>query len=304
MLFSFLKALNSLTKRRKLWSIAVFEVDSLDLLSGESTFKIVKNIGEVGFRLSKKFKSISADPFLFHYDDQLYLFYEVKTDHGRGEIHAASMSLNGKWIDHGLVLKEEHHLSYPQVFCYQSRIFMIPEAAQSGKVLLYESKNFPLKWNPISVMIDEPLRDPTLLIIDNDTFYIYGTTEKFELCLYQSGSLFEKFARVSILTKDKKCARSAGSFINYNNNMYRPVQDCSEEYGKAVYLMLVDKGMRKDCYAEPILIRPSFPKFITSQAGHHHVSCSEYGNRYYVAIDYKKDDYLINSILLGLLRLV
>ena len=44
------------------------------------------------------------------------------------------------------VLVEEFHLSYPVIFDFDGRKYMMPEANESNQLLLYECEQFPYKW--------------------------------------------------------------------------------------------------------------------------------------------------------------
>ena len=128
---------------RELWAIGIYRLKSLQDVLGLDKNQTVYMLGEKGLRKNLKYQSTVADPFLFVHRGILYVFYEAKTDHSHGEIWVQSLSKNGTWTLHCKVLGESFHLSYPQVFESDGRVYMIPEAAQSGKVLLYSAVDFP-----------------------------------------------------------------------------------------------------------------------------------------------------------------
>lgn len=135
--------LKRLLARRELWSIAIYKLESRPEILRLNRHKPIYMFGETGFRTGRDYQSTVADPFLFAFGGTLYMFYEVKTDHDHGEIWAQSLSEAGDWVPLGKVLGEHFHLSYPQVFEHGGRVYMIPEAAHSGRVLLYSAVHFP-----------------------------------------------------------------------------------------------------------------------------------------------------------------
>src|SRR3954471_8902781 len=78
-----------------------------------------------------------ADPFLIHHGEVWYLFFEVwNRDADKGEIGLAISRDLATWDYRGIVLREPWHLSYPHVFEFDGRIWMLPEAIDSGGVRL------------------------------------------------------------------------------------------------------------------------------------------------------------------------
>lgn len=297
--------LQKITEKRDLWSLGVFKFGSLENLFEGGEYTLVKQIREMGLRLNKSYQAVAADPFLFAHGERLYLFYEVKTDHGHGEIHAQSMTSDGQWHAHGVVLKEQFHLSYPQVFLIDGHIYMLPEAAQSGKVILYEANEFPKKWRPCAVLIDEPMRDPTLVESANDGFFLLASTAQYELKLYHAEHLTQPFKDLGIvITNDKRVARCAGSIIRLNGQMLRPAQDCSESYGKKISFQSIECLSRSVYSERPSGLKLQVPPQAWMSRGSHHISCEKFAGNMYVAIDGHNADWRINSLSLGLLRML
>jgi serine/threonine protein kinase len=47
---------------------------------------------------------------------------------------------------YGKIILEPFHMSYPYVFEYQSKFYMVPETSQNKDIRLYEAEEFPYKW--------------------------------------------------------------------------------------------------------------------------------------------------------------
>ena len=291
--------------RRERWSIGIFKCNTIQDIFDLRANKPEKLFGEKGLRLSKNYMPIVADPFLFVYNERLYMFYECKSDHGHGIICVQSMSPEGEWCDHGPVIEESYHLSYPQVFSLNGVIYMIPEAAQRGRVLLYEAEDFPVKWRIRSTLIDEGLRDPTLFITENNKMYLLSTTKDYELRLYCSDTIDGQFVfSGKSITKDRRIARCAGSIFQLGDLVLRPVQDCSEVYGRSISLQEIEAISFLDYCEKPSSLTLKIPQFTWNSKGYHHISIAYFGDSIYVAIDGRGKDFMLNSLLLGFFRAV
>lgn len=75
-----------------------------------------------------------ADPFLIHVGDLWHMFFEVYNfDTDRGEIAWATSQDGFAWTYQRIVLREAFHLSYPYVFEWEGRYYMIPETHQADR---------------------------------------------------------------------------------------------------------------------------------------------------------------------------
>jgi hypothetical protein len=300
----FIEAGARLFKRRELWSIALYRLKEKNHLFKLNSLKPFLYIGENGIRLDKNYKATVADPFLFSQSGKLYIFYEVQTDFGIGQIHAHSLDTDGICTDHGLVLKENFHLSYPQVFEHGGKIFMIPESAASGKVWLYSSHQFPYEWKKVTTLIKEPLVDTSIILTDEFT-YLLGTTRDNELKLYYSNDLEQEFTDTGMsLSKDKLISRNAGRPINIDGILYRFSQNCRNSYGENISISRIE-SISPYNYSEQLVVSDLFttkPKWM--ELGHHHISLSSFGSEYIVAVDGKRKDKYINTLMLAVLKIL
>lgn len=295
--------LKRLLARRELWSIAIYKLESRPEILRLNRHKPIYMFGETGFRTGRDYQSTVADPFLFAFGGTLYMFYEVKTDHDHGEIWAQSLSEAGDWVPLGKVLGEHFHLSYPQVFEHGGRVYMIPEAAHSGRVLLYSAVHFPTQWEVCATLVSDPLLDPTMLFVGDGDFLLYGTTRGGALNLYHSSVLEGPFIDTGIIiSKDKGTSRCAGNILEIDGLRYRPAQDCSRVYGERIRLLQVLDASSHG-YAEKMSVPDMFiskPKWMS--VGSHHLSAVDFGGGVYVAVDGRRMDRFINTLLLGVLK--
>ena len=121
--------------------------------------------GEItGFHVLPQNKFITqADPFLFTYEGESWLFYEKQdlTDM-KGTLWWVNLDVPGS--KPGCILEEDFHLSYPQVFSYGKEIYMIPETRSAGDIRLYRCLEFPAKWEFAGKLFDLEAVDTTVLL--------------------------------------------------------------------------------------------------------------------------------------------
>ena len=288
--------------RRDLWTIALYKIQlERDIFQIEA-HKPFAFIGETGIRTSRQYQSTVADPFLFNHKNEVFIFYEVQSDFGVGEIHASAIDENKVTTQYGCVLKEDFHLSYPQVFLHDGTIWMIPETASDKKVWLYRCTAFPNGWERERVLIDEEIVDASL-IVGEDGLYILGTNRLPELKLFYAANLHQTFSDAHIsITKDKTIVRNAGTPVRIDGNLYRLAQDCQNSYGENINILEVT-SLRHDNYSETLVVRNLFknkPEWM--ELGCHHMSLARHGHGFLLAIDGKRRDKLINSFTLAFLQ--
>jgi len=192
-----------------------------------------------------------ADPFQLKVDGRYYIFFEDYVNSaGRAHISVVEVDRNGIVSGPTDVLKLDCHLSYPFVFEWQGDYYMIPETGERNVVELYRATSFPLKWEPVKVLLEAraPL-DTTLIEVDG-TWWMFVNIEEEgvavnwdELHLYFADSPlgpWKPHARNPVLS-DVRLARPAGRLFWLNGALFRPSQDSSLRYGYATVVNKVDE---------------------------------------------------------------
>lgn len=200
-----------------------------------------------------------ADPFIIEKDDIYYLFFEIMNlDSGQGDIGLAVSKDGVKWSYEGLVLTERYHLSYPWVFQWEGKYYMLPEMNQGKTVKLFQAAIFPYKWEPVTELLSgKRYRDSSLLRY-NDLWWLFTTWDDTRLHLYFSNDLFGDDWRKhqSSPIAIGRFARPAGRFLDYKGKFYRPAQDPLPGYGSRVMLHEIEE-INTERYKER-LIGPYF----------------------------------------------
>lgn len=187
-----------------------------------------------------------ADPFLFRHGDESWLFVETKTLDGKGIIGCLK-DVDGKWIWQGVALDETCHLSYPQVFEENEKIYMIPESCKRnpGDVCLYEAVEFPLKWKKVQTLIEQPFADCTIFKHAGHWYMAcYNRPPEERAELWHSDKLVGRWVRHPMwnrITQTSQLVRCGGSFIERKGNLYRVAQDCDGFYGIRLWKVPVEE---------------------------------------------------------------
>ena len=203
-----------------------------------------------------------ADPFVFSHKGTPYLFCEeYPFAQQRGVISVSNLKPDGRTFSPPeVVLDEQFHLSYPFVFTHNDEIWMIPETAQANRVALYRAVIFPKKWVCESILIDGVCGYDATLVRRNERWWLLMTTRRWQssshdnLVIYTAESLIGPWTPMPGNPQliDAKASRSAGGTWEYQGQLYRPAQDCSQTYGGWLSVCRIDR-LELDQYAQTIV---------------------------------------------------
>lgn len=182
-----------------------------------------------------------ADPILAEHNGKTFLFYEaVNHDHGRIEV--AEVLTDCSLGKPTVILEDECHYSYPFVFRWQDNWYMIPESSASGQVRLYRCEEFPVKWEMVTVLLQQQTVDTTVFEQDGQlfllTYLLCPGSERVKPQAYKL-TLGEQNQVVPMDWTDYdelKC-RGAGPVFRAGDKAIRPAQSSEENrYGNSVLL--------------------------------------------------------------------
>lgn len=190
-------------------------------------------------KMGKGYIGFCADPFLFRYKGENWLFYETVTKEYKGVL-GCFKEIAGEWRQQGVVLAEPFHLSYPQVFEEDGHVYMIPESGDQGRgvVALYESTDFPRGWVKRQVLIQKPYADSSLLRKDGHYYLACYTNELGSAELWHADKLTGPWTlhpQSQNMNQSRRLRRCGGSWLMEDGRLYRIVQDCNGGYGKRVF---------------------------------------------------------------------
>lgn len=187
-----------------------------------------------------------ADPFILDVTEDyiILLVEEMRYAVHKGRIAKLTINRHTMAIEKmDILLEEDTHLSFPNIWRDGDDIYVYLENHDSGKLNLYRLVDNATRLEKVKVLVDAPLTDAVMTEIfgerqifstkmpnpNGDEMYVYTLDRKLDIVDTQSVRL------------DDKHARMAGQFFEYEGKIYRPAQDCNEQYGGAVIIDEVEK---------------------------------------------------------------
>ena len=186
-------------------------------------------------------KSYWADPFFIERDGYKVIFFEELDEHNKGRLVAATLNDHFEIIKKKIIIEEEFHLSFPNIFIENQQLFMIPESQASNKVLVYQCDVFPFQWSLKQTIVDNIRLIDVVWTKQADTNWVFANKiEDFEydnnerLNLYSTTDLISgnwKSHPQNPIVCSKESARNAGKIINDNGKLIRVGQNGKITYG-------------------------------------------------------------------------
>jgi hypothetical protein len=183
-----------------------------------------------------------ADPFLFEKDGVTYLFFE-DYDYARGKARISYVTLGANSASQPAVaLERPYHVSYPQLFAHEGRVFMIPETSGNRAVELYEATAFPQGWSLRATLLADTDADDATVHRWGGRWWMFATVVAHGGSSWDSVSVFWADALegpwrphpMNPVKYDVTAARPAGAMIESAGRLLRPAQDSSKGYGSAL----------------------------------------------------------------------
>lgn len=231
------------------WTIAFRETTNCILDESKIPFTIKKeNPGFWG-----------ADPFLYEWRGEIYLFYELFINKKSKGVIAVSKYSHGKFTSPQIIIEEPYHMSFPCIFESKGKLFMIPETGMVDTMFLYECISFPYQWKRVKVLLENIKTSDTIVYRDKDGLWVLASILKGNAC-YSYNMLYRYDETLQNLTlccqqkeEGERGFRNAGYIFKYGNILVRPGQNCEDrQYGKSLYFWRVD-NIAKEKYSETFL---------------------------------------------------
>jgi hypothetical protein len=210
----------------------------------------------------------AADPFGIVRDGRLHVFFEdLDQRAGIGNIHHVAVDEDGRPSSSEVVLDPGVHASYPFLVEDAGRVFMLPEIAASGDLVLFEAASFPSRWEPVATLLaGVPALDPTVFR-HHDRWWLFATRldrgANSDLFIWHAERLTGPWTshRDQPVKTDVRSARPAGTPFLHDGSLYRPSQDSSRRYGGRVVINRVDELTPTRFRETPIRIVEPGPPF-------------------------------------------
>lgn len=184
-----------------------------------------------------------ADPFVLEHENDILLFAE-RFDYKQGRGSLVALKQSEDFRQHHPLLDDRLHFSFPFVIKIDETIYCIPECYQSNSVRLYtyDSQNTRLIFKQ-NLLEGFHAVDP-ILFEHKQRWWLFFTTKALpsvHLYAFHSDQPFGNYvphANNPVKT-DIRSARNAGMPFVKNGQLFRPTQDCSLHYGRAINLCQV-----------------------------------------------------------------
>jgi len=223
-----------------------------------------------------------ADPCVVQHDDQLYLFFEeADIATGKGHIAAATLDGDGRPVDIRTVIFDRHHLSYPILFRWKDRFYLIPESGDNSRIDLYVCDQFPYEWRFHSTLIDNINGYDATLLEYADRWWMFvnvqsveGASTWDELHIFFSDSPVSDTwtaHRQNPVVSDVRSARPAGPIFSREGKLVRPSQNCANRYGYGLNFFEIET-LTPESYVERVIERFVPAENSESLACHHYSS--------------------------------
>ena len=193
-----------------------------------------------------------ADPFVVSREGRHFVFFEeLPFATERGHLCCMEVFDDGSHSAPIIILKRNYHLSYPNVFEHESAFYMIPESGDNATIDLYRCTAFPYGWEFSHTLIKGlAAYDATLLEYDG-RWWLFATVAIEAGCsgceelhvFYADSPLSQSWqahAQNPVISDASK-ARPAGQFFYWNDQLYRPSQDCAGSYGAGLNINRVSQ---------------------------------------------------------------
>lgn len=245
------------------WNVAWREKPCGTLLEDRDTpFEIIPN----------SIRYWAADPFLFVYHGETYIFAELY-DYITRKGGLGYCKWNGKCFDPWKkVISETYHLSYPCIFEHDGSIYILPESGANYELYLYRAIRFPDLWEKDKVLRkDIKYGDTTPFVFEGFPYALaYDVKDKHHYKLILLDLLNAENDK-EVEHTQVNMSRPAGKFFANQDKNFRPAQNCVKEYGRG--LIFYECEIIENVYSEkPILsITPQdlrYSKKITADGIH------------------------------------
>ncbi len=182
-----------------------------------------------------------ADPFIIQRKnggiDILYEDFSMEEHYGNISVMALDDSFVP--VEKKILLDTGSHLSFPFTYIENGRYFIFPESVRSGCVNCYEYNPEKRTITSRGPVIRMPLYDPAILKADG-RYWLFGSIfenrTEYKLYVFYSEKLTGPYLplRGNPVRAGLNGIRAAGNFIHVDGDIFRPAQNCQDEYGESI----------------------------------------------------------------------
>ncbi len=242
-----------------------------------------------------KFDVYQADPFGIEKDGKLYLFYEeYLKDKEYALLKCSVYDTELNRTDDRVILDDGTHKSFPFVFQFEGKIYLMPESGAIKKLEIYECIDFPFIWGNERTILNFACSDAIIKKFENSWLLFYTKSNQIDeneiLYLKSSSNLFNNWENETerIITKNFLNSRNAGAIQQIDDKYFRFAQNCSTNYGANIVIQQIFNS-EYETYVEEL----SFEKTLNKKSnGFHTLNATQN----FVLLDRRKFRYKLKTV--------
>ena len=189
----------------------------------------------------------AADPFGIERDGTLHVFFEdYDLRAARGTIARVEIGSDGAVSKPVLVLDPGVHSSYPFLFEHDGRVFLLPETAALGRLVLYEAASFPDDFRPVATLLEGVPAVDASVVEHDGRWWMFATRRdrgaNHSLSIWHAPEPLGPWSphAANPVKIDARSARPGGRPYVVDGVLFRPSQDSSRAYGGRIVINRVD----------------------------------------------------------------
>lgn len=192
-----------------------------------------------------------ADPILYNVGNRMYVFMEVYDRIKRkGMIGVSRFDKRGKLGRPVIIIREDFHLSFPEIFEYNGQIYLLPESNEINQIRIYRMEGSMLKWKLYYSFTTKERYSDTVVYVKEQNIYLLSTSKdpedpyKNRLAFFKIKNLEDRDNICYCLLNEADIfdyeSRNGGSLLDYKGVKYRVIQTAEPGwYGKDIKLRKV-----------------------------------------------------------------
>tara|TARA_B100001996_G_C18604739_1_gene571328 strand:- start:599 stop:1231 length:633 start_codon:yes stop_codon:yes gene_type:complete len=193
----------------------------------------------------------------------------------------------------GVALEENFHLSFPYIFQYEGKQYLLPETSKNKDIRIYECINFPLKWKLKKILMKEVNALDNMIFKYDNLWWLFSNLCKFdddksssELSIYYSenGPLTDEWIphKKNPVITNADLSRNAGLIFDEKSTFRVSQSPNFMDYGNKFQINKII-NLDLENYNEEAFHKVS-PLFKENLTGTHHIS----SNKKFTIFDYSE----------------
>jgi hypothetical protein len=227
--------------------------------------------------------SYYADPFIWRHQGQTCLMVEeFEYLKNRGRLRCIPLDEKGLPGAPLPLLDLDCHASFPFLFEYSSRLYMVPETSQGGYIDLFVCEDFPVSWRRVIRLMDGVDAADTVVFEHESLWWMITSMREDSqrtarwLAIYFCDDILSPDWQVHPFTRMKQFAgsrystgRNAGPVMQSGGKLLRLAQHNRNYYGESVRVMQIESLTPTDFVETPSAASDAVTDIFQRYSPHH-----------------------------------